>query len=365
MTQQSMTTLEYAVRCVDVRTWCRVIKRNGLHRPWDLLFPPSRLYAAGSSFEVGSEVCHCVISYDQQAVAVFVLAMRAQDCCLIDVRCKPGIRPDWADVVIDYWQQTADQFQAETLTGPLGAFAFLTDGVAEPGTYSPESIHISWYPEILVASLLRRGYVHAWSGTIWGRHGAAGTAPSFSSGKHSSVRVGSWMNVISIARDLESVLTTAFSTLSWHRGSGAGLPSLVRAYTPIFTPSLALTAQTPEQTVAGAVLMHKDLSTVPTWLYSMPRTVQALWLRIASLGSHCIHASVIGIVPDMRNSRYALDLFEATAAVFASADSVTTSWIRDNNTASRLMAMRAGLKPLQQRFVFRLIRQSCSTSQGE
>lgn len=353
------------VVCVDAPAWCRMLHTHGLQRPWDLLFPPQRLYARDSTFDVGSELRHCLIKDHGVVTAMFVLAMRADDCCLIDVRCKPRASALWVELLADHWLSVAAELRAQTLTGPVGAFAFLTDGVSEPGAQVPESIHISSYPEILVACLRRRGYVHAWSGRIWGRQGAVGTASAINIGPHSSVRVGSWMNVISIARDLEKVLSTAFSTLPWHRGSGAGLPSLVRAYAPIFSPSLALTARTPDDTAAGAVLMHKDVTKVPRWVYSLPRLLQALWLRIASARSHSIHASVIGIVPHLRNSAYSAELFAATQSVFDAAATVNTSWIRDDNAPSRMMAKRSGLSPLQQRFVFRLHLQTCLTSKGE
>ncbi|MFN5877051.1 MAG: hypothetical protein ACK45E_12330 [Ignavibacteria bacterium] len=365
MDAASNPDLSCEVLCIDAMAWCRVVHTHGLQRPWDLLFPPNRLYAENSTFEVGSNVRHCTIVIEGIIVGVFVLAMRARDCCLIDVRCQSDAPPVWADALIDHWQNVAGGLNADMLTGPVGAFAFLTDGVAEPGTKEPESIHISSYPEILVVCLRRRGYVHAWSGSIWGRQGAVGTASAINIGPHSSVRVGSWMNVISIARDLEKVLSTAFSTLPWHRGSGAGLPSLIRAYAPIFRPSLALAARTPDDTAAGAVLMHKDVAKVPRWVYSLPRPLQALWLRIASARSQSIHASVIGIVPHLRNSAYSAELFAATQRVFDAADAVTTSWIRDDNSPSRMMAKRAGLSPLQQRLVFRLHLQTCLTSKGE
>lgn len=352
----------HSVQCIHAKSWCRALRKNDLQRPWDLLFPPSRLYAQNSSFEVGTHVHHCVIVIDGIIEAAFVLAMRDRDCCLIDVRCRPNAPLEWMDLLIDYWQDLADKLNAETLTGPVGAFAFLTDGVSASDADIIKSIHISSYPEILVGSLLRRGYVPAWSGTIWGRNGAVGTAPMIVPSKHSSVRVGSWMNVISIARDLESVLSTAFSTLPWHRGSGAELLSLVHAYAPIFVPKLALTARTSDNAVAGAVLMHKDIPTVPTWVYLLPRLLQALWLRIAAARSRNIHVSVIGVTPEYRSTGYSADLFSATQKVFRDAETVNTSWIRDDNRMSQMMAKRAGLSPLQQRFVFRLHLQSCSTS---
>lgn len=353
------------VHCIHAQSWCRLLRKNDLQRPWDLLFPPSRLYAENASFEIGSNVRHCVIVIEGIIEAAFVLAMRAGDCCLIDVRCRPNAPLEWTNLLIDYWQDVADELNADTLTGPVGAFAFLTDGVSEHNAHNVTSIHISNYPEILVGSLLRRGYVHAWSGTIWGRNGAVGTAPTAIPSKHSSVRVGSWMNVISIARDLESVLSTAFSTLPWHRGSGAGLPSLIRAYAPVFSPKLALTASTPDDTVAGAVLMYKDVAAIPNVVAALPRLLQALWLRIAAARSRSIHVSVIGVTPEYRNSCYSADLFAATQKVFDSAENVSTSWIRDDNKMSQMIAKRAGLSPLQKRIVFRLILQSCSTSKGE
>lgn len=355
----------HSVQCIHAKSWCRALRKNDLQRPWDLLFPPSRLYAQNSSFEIGTHVHHCVIVIDGIIEAAFVLAMRDRDCCLIDARCRPNAPLEWMDLLIDYWQDLADKLNAETLTGPVGAFAFLTDGVSASDADIIKSIHISSYPEILVGSLLRRGYVPAWSGTIWGRNGAVGTAPMIVPSKHSSVRVGSWMNVISIARDLEDVLSTAFSTLPWHRGSGAGLPSLVRAYAPIFSPRLALTSRTERDLAAGAVLMHKDITSVPRWVYRLPRCLQAAWLRVASARSQSVHTSVIGVRPEYRNSAHSSDLFAATQMIFDSSESVNTSWIRDNNRLSQMMARRAGLSPLQHRTVFRLIRQSCSTSQGE
>ena len=353
------------VHCIHAQSWCRLLRKNDLQRPWDLLFPPSRLYAENASFDIGSNVRHCVIVIEGIIEAAFVLAMRAGDCCLIDVRCRPNAPLEWTNLLIDYWQDVADELNADTLTGPVGAFAFLTDGVSEHNAHNVTSIHISSYPEILVGSLLRRGYVHAWSGTIWGRNGAVGTAPTTIPSKHSSVRVGSWMNVISIARDLEDVLSTAFSTLPWHRGSGAGLPSLVRAYAPIFSPKLALTSRTESDLAAGAVLMYKDVTNVPRWVYKLPRLLQAAWLRVASARSQSLHTSVIGVRPEYRNTAHSSDLFAATQGIFNSAESVNTSWIRDDNRLSQMMARRAGLSPLQQRTVFRLIRQSCSTQQGE
>jgi len=361
------TDRDSAPYVLDIRAqrWCTVLRRVGLQRPWDLIFPPNRLYARGSTFSVGTNVRHCVLMKDGRAEAMFVLAMREGDCCLIDVRCQTDADDSWADAIIDHWQAMGREYGANTLIGPVGAFAFLTDGVAESNAHTINSIHIPCYPEILVASLRRRGYVHAWSGAIWGRERAVGTAPKNVAQQTSSVRAGSWMNVISIARDLESVLSTAFSTLPWHRGSGAGLASLVRAYAPIFSPKLTLTSRTEDALAAGAVLIHKDIANVPRWVYVLPRLLQAVWLRIASARSQCLHTSVIGVRPEFRNTAHSSDLFAATLRIFNSAASINTSWIRDDNRLSQMMARRAGLSPLQQRFVFRLVCQSCSTPKGE
>lgn len=356
-------TTSCCVRDVDLHEWCRALRLFNLHRPWDLLFPPKRLYFPNSTFDVGSHLRFGIIHVNDCTVAAFVIALRETDCCLIDVRCAPDAPDQWVELLLDHWNVIANKLGAYTMTGPVGAFAFLTDGVSESDTAPPDSIHISCYPEILVASLRRRGYVHAWSGAIWGRQGAVGTAHATTQQPNSRVRVGSWMNIISIARRLETVLSLSFSTLSWHRGSGAALVSLVRAYAPIFTPRLALTAG--DTSVIGAVLLHKDISSVPAYVYSMPRLLQVAWLRIAASRSQTIHASVIGLLPEARNSRAGAELFYATTQAFDHASAVTTSWIRNDNRASQAMASRAGLRPIQQRFVFRLVCQSCSTSEGE
>ncbi|MBU3699426.1 MAG: hypothetical protein FGM33_05365 [Candidatus Kapabacteria bacterium] len=315
-----------------------------------MMFPPEILYRDSSGFEVGRDLDHCLIMQQDRVIAAFVLAMRDSDCCLIDVRADEGAHAAWVELMFDHWHQRAQQRQARAMTGPVGAFAFITDGVSAEA-YAGESIHIARYPSTIVDSFRRRGYVHAWSGTIWGRIGAD---ESFSRSKHErspNVRRGTWMNLLSTVRVIEHVLSTSFSSLPWHRGSGAELSSLARRYMLVGEPKLMLTG-TANGRPAGAVLMYRDLPNVPGMVRRWPVLLRDIWLFISSRISRAVHVSVIGIVPEFRNSRLSLALFDAAASVMAAADSVTTSWIRDDNKASGMMARRAGLLPLERRTVF-------------
>lgn len=315
-----------------------------------MLFPPEVLYRAGSGFEVGTDLNFCVVREGQNAVAAFVLAMRDRDSCLIDVRADQGADTAWIDLMFEHWHEHAKLCRARAMVGPVGAFAFITDGVASDGGIV-ESIHIAQYPSTIVDSFQRRGYVHAWSGTIWGR---IGTDESFSRSQRErspNVRRGTWMNLLSTVRVLERVLSTSFSSLPWHRGSGAALASLARRYMLVGHPSLMLTG-TADGMPAGAVLMYHDLPSVPATIQRRPRLIRDLWLFLTSRRTARLHVSVIGIVPEHRASRLSAGLFDAAAAIMAGAKSVTTSWIRDDNRASGLMARRAGLVPLEKRTVY-------------
>lgn len=322
-----------------------------LHRPWDLLFPPERLYAHGSTFEIGSDVVHSLLLSGDRVVACYVIAMRQRVSCLIDVRCIDSADPAWSDVMLEHWESVARTTAAETMIGPVGAFSFLTDGVADQSQGEVNSIHIPVYPYNIVDSFRRRGYVHAWSGAVWGRQGGTSTARNNRDLRLPGVRRGSWMNIVSSVRNIESVLSASFTSLPWHRGRGAGMMDLVRSYVPVFAPSLGLQG-TFEGTTVGAVLMYRDVPSVPQFVYNLPRSLQRIWLFWTSRRSNVLHVSVIGLLPKARNSRIARALFEMTQEILAGASGVTTSWVRQENRASQLMCARAGLSPVQHRIVF-------------
>ncbi|MFM8771513.1 MAG: hypothetical protein ACKOE4_05765 [Candidatus Kapaibacterium sp.] len=159
------------------------------------------------------------------------------------------------------------------------------------------------------------------------------------------------MNIASSVRNIERVLSASFTSLPWHRGRGAGVMDLVRSYVPVVSPSLGLQGSV-EDNIVGAVLMYRDVTSVPPFIYSLPRSLQRMWLWWASRRSNVLHVSVIGLLPESRNSRIAKALFEMTHEILAGADGVTTSWVRQENRASQLMCARAGLSPLQHRIVF-------------
>lgn len=354
-----------SVIVLSLEAWCQALHTDGFDRPWDLLFPPDRLYAGNDAFDVGSNLCHGCVKIDNALVAMFTIAMRGDVCCLIDPRVTSQYDDTWANAMVSFWEEYAAQHHAQSLAGPLGAFPLLPDGVAEEESMPIQSIHIPQYPQILVACLRRRGYVHSRSGTIWGRLGSVGTEPGRVEQPVSGIRVGSWMNVIPIVRELKRVLTLAFASRPSHRGSGARLASLVRSYLPVFSPRLVLLGRSPHNETSGAILMYNDVSTIPSFVFRLPRFIQVAWLFIASRTSNNIHVSLIGIRQESRNTMVASHLFYAAMQVFASATNVTSSWICDTNHASRLVAKRAGLSPLQQRFVFNRIRQQSSTNFGE
>lgn len=341
---------DFSVACVDARTWCRRVRRWGLSRPWDVLFPPEELYRSGSSFHVGHDMTFVIVMRHHDVIAAYVLGMREEHCCLVDVRSCNSDDYAWCERMFDHWEQHARARGATAVTGPVGAFAFLTDGVACQGGVV-ESIHIPQYPRTIVDSFQRRGYVHAWSGTIWGRDGAAGTSARSPDEASPIVQRGTWMNLLPTVRLLETVLSSSFASLPWHRGSGAALSSLARRYMLVGNPSLMLTARMNGQ-AAGAVLMYRDIARVPAWVSRLPRLLRDAWLLLTSRRSSEIHVSVIGIVPESRNSRIGIALFSAASEIMNRASRVTTSWIRDNNLASSMMARRAGLVPLEQRFVY-------------
>lgn len=348
---------------VDAAVWCRRVRRAGLSRAWDVLFPPEQLYADNSSFDVGQERTFVLVSVGSLDVAAYVLAMRGSDCCLVDVRSREDADQAWCDVLFQHWHDHAVAAGAASMTGPVGAFAFITDGVPV-GPPDVESIHIAQYPRTLVDRFRQHGYVHAWSGTVWGRRGAGGTSARSMKGASPSVRRGTWMTIIPTVRTLESVLSESFATLPWHRGSGAGLLSLARRYMLVGHPSLMITGSAEGQP-AGAILMYRDIPNVPERIHQLPSAIRDLWLFFAARRSRQVHVSVIGIVPVRRSSRLSAALFDAAADLLNQAQHVTTSWIRDDNRASRMMSERAGLEPLEQRFVFRKQLPTLSINNGE
>lgn len=127
--------------------------------------------------------------------------------------------------------------------------------------------------------------------------------------------------------------------------------ALAMSYIPVFSPWLALRGEANSRTV-GAVLMYRDVATVPRVIHAVPRIMQKIWLWYASRRSGHLHVSVIGILPEHRNTRIALALFASTRRALSTAESVTTSWVRAENRASQMMCERAGLSPLQYRTVF-------------
>lgn len=351
MGEKSSSTSTLVVAEIGPKRWCRVVRASGLSRPCDLLFPPQLLYRKNSRFQTGVRHVFAVVSDGTNAHLAYVLAMRGQDCCLIDVRAHSHSCDAAFEVLIDHWHGVAERLGATSMIGPVGAFAFLTDGVAAGDAEEVKSIHIPVYPATLVDSLLRRGYVHAWSGAVWGRCGKRAVQDHERYQPHAGVQGGTWMSVVSSVRKLEEVLSASFTTLPWHRGRGAAVSALAISYAPVFSPALALAGEHDARTV-GAVLMYRDVDFVPAFVYTLPRMLQKIWLWLASRQSHLLHVSVIGLLPEARNSRIALALFRATRHAFSRAEAVTTSWVRSENRASQLMCERAGLSPLQHRTVF-------------
>lgn len=354
---------DLTLACVDYGTWCRRIQASGLSRSWDILFPPEVLYRSDSAFEVGSDLVFGLVYTGNDVAGAYILAMRGSDCCLVDVRSREDADQAWCDVLFQHWHDHAVAAGAASMTGPVGAFAFITDGVPV-GPPDVESVHIAQYPRILVDGFRQHGYVHAWSGTVWGRRGASGTSARSMKGASPSVRRETWMTIIPTLRTLESVLSTSFATLPWHRGSGADLSSLARRFMLVGHPSLMITGSA-DGKPAGAILMYRDISSVPERVHRLPSMMRDLWLFFAARRSRLVHVSLIGIVPERRSSRLSADLFDAAAAVLNQAQRVTTSWIRDDNMASKMMSKRAGLEPLEQRFVFRKHLPTLSINYGE
>ncbi len=336
---------------IDRKRWCRIVRASGLSRPWDLLFPPQALYRRKSRFETGNQHVFGLVTNGSDTHLAYVLAMRGQDCCLIDVRGPEETSESAINVMIDHWHGVAERLGATSMIGPVGAFAFLTDGVAEPGDREMKSIHIPVYPATLVDCFIRRGYVHAWSGAVWGQHGRPATNDYEQYPLQTGVQRGTWMSAASFVRKLERVLSASFTTLPWHRGRGAAVSALAISYAPVFSPALALAGEHDARTV-GAVLMYRDVDFVPAFVYTLPRMLQKIWLWLASRQSRLLHVSVIGLLPEARNSRIALALFRSTRHAFSRAEAVTTSWVRSENRASQLMCERAGLSPLQNRTVY-------------
>lgn len=331
--------------------WCSIVRSAGLSRPWDLLFPPAVIYGKASSFEIGSNRVFAVVYHGGTVIAAYVMATRQSASCLMDVRCGNGADPGWPDMMITHWETIAKRQGAASMIGPVGAFSFLTDGVATHGDGEVKSIHIPVYPPILVDCFLRRGYVHAWSGAVWGQDGKRAAHDRELYQPQAGVQRGTWMSVVSSVRKLEQVLSASFTTLPWHQGRGAAVSSLALSYAPVYSPFLALAGEHNARTV-GAVLMYRDVASVPAVVYSLPRFLQKIWLWAASRRSGLLHVSVIGLLPEARNSRVAVALFMATRHVFSMSKAVTTSWVRSENRASQMMCERAGLSPLQHRTVF-------------
>ena len=289
-----------------------------------------------------------------RVVACYVIAMRQSVSCLMDVRCVKDADPSWSDAMLEHWEAVARTTAAEMMIGPVGAFSFLTDGVADGSQGEVNSIHIPVYPHSIVDSFSRRGYVHAWSGSVWGRQGDSSAEHYNRDPRVPGVRKGSWMNIASSVKNIESVLSASFVSLPWHRGRGAGIMDLVRSYVPVFDPHLGLQGTFENKTV-GAVLMYRDVASIPQFVFGLPQSLQRIWLWWASHRSNVLHVSVIGLLPGSRNSRVAKALFEVTQAILDGASGVTTSWVRDENRASQMMCARAGLSPLQHRTVFQKI----------
>ncbi|MBU3679506.1 MAG: hypothetical protein FGM32_07860 [Candidatus Kapabacteria bacterium] len=342
------------IECVSVRQWCRHLRSSDLNRPWDLLFPPEHLYADRSSFEIGTQRVHACVVQGTTVIAVYVIAMRDRTSCLMDVRCVPEADSRWPEAMLEHWEGVATGLAADAMVGPVGAFAFLTDGVAIDQGGEANSIHNASYPHTIVDSLVRRGYVHAWSGAVWGRHGSIDPPHRERNPPISGVRRGTWMSIGSSVRELERVLSASFASLPWHRGSGAGTLALARAYVPVYSPSLALFGESSEQTV-GAVLMYRDVSSVPSRVYSWPRIIQRLWLWAASRRSNEVHVNIIGIIPEHRGTNVAMALFAAAQSVLRSSSGVVTSLVRTENRSSQMMCTRAGLSPLEHRVVFQKV----------
>lgn len=329
--------------------WCRVVRYSGLARPWDILVPPKRLYAEGASFQIGSKPRFTIVRRGEDVVGAFVTALRGDEACIIDVRSNgPASWFDQALADIEHW---AVANNAHSVKGPVGAYAFFTDGVVTESIVPLDSIHIVTPPPDIVNAFERRGYVPCKSGHLNGRVGgtAAPARPLRTAGD--GVTVANWFTIIGIIRRMITALDASFSTLPWHAGPGASAVDLMRTYLPVAFPKGVMMIDHEGQP-AGGVVVYRDVRTVPAHVLRWPFWLQRLWLLIAARRTKDVHVSVAGVLPSIRRTKRGLAAYERFMQLMQDVDAVNTSWIDDRNDLSGKLTIHAGLLPCQHRRVY-------------
>lgn len=279
----------------------------------------------------------------------YVVAVRDDVACLIDIRAND--RATWFDVALDDIEDWAGTVGALGVKGPVGAYAFITDGVVTESTIAVDSIHIAQPPPEIVDSFLRRGYVPIVSGHINARIGGNGPTPPERRSTGEDVTVGTWTSMYRIIRRMISVVDASFRTLPWHTGPGASSLDLMRTYLPVALPEGIIMAQYDGEPVGG-VIVHRDVRTVPPYVLRLPIWMQRPWLFLAARTTPHIHVSVAGVLPHMRRTKVGLAVYEEFVSLMSRMGDVTTSWIDDRNEQSSRLTVHAGLTPCQHRQVF-------------
>lgn len=333
----------------SARNWCSVVRRNGLGRPWDVLVPPKRLYDARSSFQIGTHPRFTIVYNGHTVIGAYVMALRGDAACLIDIRSNGPTT--WFDHALDDIEPWAYSVGAAFVKGPVGAYAFLTDGVITESVEPMDSIHLATPPSDIVASFERRGYVPCVSGHINGRVGGKAVLPLMQRTTGEGVTIATWLTIVGIIRRMIKVLDASFSTLSWHSGPGASTIDLMRTYLPVALPKGVMMIEQHGAPVGG-VIAYRDVRHVPTTVLRWPVWAQRLWLMYAARRSKDVHVSVAGVLPAVRRTKLGLAAFERFTVLLAQVGDVSTSWIDDRNDQSGKLTIHAGLLPCQHRRVY-------------
>ena len=329
--------------------WCRIVRHSGLARPWDILVPPKRLYAAGASFQIGSKPRFVIVRSGKDIVGAFVTALRGDDACIIDVRSNGPAH--WFDQALADIEDWADVNAAVSVKGPLGAYAFFTDGVVTESITPLDSIHIVTPPPDIAAAFERRGYVPYKTGHLNGRVGGSAIPPPPRRTTDEGVTVASWLTIVGIIRRMITALDASFSTLPWHSGPGASPIDLMRTYLPVAYPKGVMMIDHDGQP-AGGVVVYRDLRNVPDHVLRWPFWLQRLWLFVAARRTRDVHVSVAGVLPAIRRTKRGLAAYERFMQLLMDVDAVHTSWIDDRNDLSGRLTIHAGLLPCQHRRVY-------------
>ena len=338
-------TLEHTT----AKKWCSVVRRSGLGRPWDILTPPKWLYAQEASFQIGTNPRFTIVRSGTSVVGAYVMAIRGDAACLIDIRSNGPTT--WFDAALDDIETWADHIGAAMVKGPVGAYAFLTDGVVTETIVSIDSIHVATPPSDLVATFERRGYIPCVTGHLNGRIGGAGSPPAPRRTSDEGVTVGTWLTMVGLIRRMIKVLDAAFSTLSWHTGPGASPLDLMRTYLPVALPKGVIMIEQ-NGVPAGGVIAYRDVRHVPDHVLRWPVWLQRLWLFVAARRTSDVHISVAGVLPHVRRSKLGLAAFERFMEFLHEVEHVHTSWIDDRNDLSGRLTIHAGLLPCQHRRVY-------------